>query len=76
VRLTIEMTGMGNGSVKSNPTGIDCHSDDQEDCKERYSINTTVTLTPTAATDSIFTGWSGPSNCEEGKIFLNQTMNL
>jgi hypothetical protein len=74
VRLTIEMTGMGNGSVKSNPTGIDCHSDDQEDCKERYSINTTVTLTPTAATDSIFTGWSGPSNCEEGKIFLNQTM--
>jgi hypothetical protein len=74
VRLTIEMTGMGSGSVKSNPTGINCYSDNQEDCNERYSINTTVTLTPNAATDSIFTGWSGPSDCENGKIFINKTM--
>jgi len=74
VRLSIEMTGMGGGSVKSNPSGINCHSDNQEDCKERYSINTTVTLTPTAATNSSFTGWSGPSDCEDGKIYINQTM--
>jgi len=53
--LTVSKSGTGNGTVTSSPSGIDCGSD----CSESYNQGTSVTLTATAASGSIFGGWSG-----------------
>ncbi|NIR94870.1 MAG: fibronectin type III domain-containing protein, partial [Gammaproteobacteria bacterium] len=47
----------GNGTITSDPVGIDCGSD----CEEDYDSGTIVTLTATPDTGYIFSGWSG--NC-------------
>jgi len=53
--LTVTISGIGRGSVTSNPAGIACGSD----CSELYICATAVTLTATPALGSIFSGWSG-----------------
>ena len=53
--LSVTMTGDGSGAITSTPAGISCGSD----CSEEYDSDTTVTLTATADTDSLFAGWSG-----------------
>jgi hypothetical protein len=53
--LGVNTSGTGTGTVTSAPTGINCGST----CSTSFSFNTDVTLTATAATGSIFTGWSG-----------------
>ena len=45
----------GNGTVTSDPAGIDCGLD----CNETYGFNTEVTLTVTPAAKATFKGWSG-----------------
>lgn len=50
--LTVEKKGDGSGAVKGS--GIDCGSD----CSESYAKGTAVSLTATAATGSVFGGWS------------------
>jgi len=54
-RLTVSRAGSGGGSVASSPSGIACGTD----CTEDYLSGTPVTLTATAAADSVFAGWSG-----------------
>jgi hypothetical protein len=51
--LTVNRTGTVQGTVTSNPAGINCGSD----CIEIYDHGTVVTLTRTVALG--FTGWSG-----------------
>jgi hypothetical protein len=51
----LAVTRGGNGTVESNPPGIDCGTD----CSENYGSETTVTLTATAATNWEFAGWEG-----------------
>ena len=55
VTLTISRSGAGSGKVTA--VNIDCGTD----CSQSYNPNTSrdITLTATADTDSIFTGWSG-----------------
>ena len=53
--LEVTKSGNGTGTVVSNPAGITCGAD----CSETYPPATAVTLTATAAADSIFNGWSG-----------------
>ncbi|MCG3116636.1 MAG: InlB B-repeat-containing protein [Candidatus Manganitrophus sp. SA1] len=53
--LTVAKTGSGEGTVTSNPAGINCGTD----CTETYDINTQVNLTANPSSDSLFTGWSG-----------------
>lgn len=53
--LTVSLAGTGQGSVASNPAGIDCGVD----CSETYAYGTVVTLTATAVPSSTFAGWSG-----------------
>jgi hypothetical protein len=47
--------GIGNGTVRSSPDGINCGSA----CSADFGINTVVTLTVTPDLLSIFNGWSG-----------------
>ncbi len=53
--LTVTLPGNGNGTVTSNPAGINCGAD----CDEPYGPGTMVTLTAAADPDSDFTGWGG-----------------
>ena len=54
--LTVNKSGSGNGTVTSNPAGINCGAD----CNQSYEQGTVVTLTATPNGMSNFTGWSGP----------------
>jgi hypothetical protein len=53
--LTVSKTGNGSGTVNSNPAGIACGAT----CNNTFAATSTVTLTPTSANGSSFTGWSG-----------------
>lgn len=53
--LDVSKTGTGSGTVTSSPAGIDCGAD----CTEVYTTGEMVTLTATATSGSVFTGWSG-----------------
>lgn len=54
--MTVQKLGNGQGTVVSTPAGIDCGTD----CSENFPNTTMVTLTATASTGSVFSGWSGP----------------
>ena len=53
--LTVSKTGVGTGTVTSDPPGIDCG----EDCGELFPKDTLVTLSATADSGTEFGGWSG-----------------
>lgn len=53
--LTVIKDGNGNGTVASDPAGIDCGAT----CSEGFTEGTVVTLTATPAGDSVFDGWTG-----------------
>jgi hypothetical protein len=53
--LTVRKSGTGSGTVTSNPSGISCGTT----CSRSFSNGTTVTLTATPASGSVFAGWSG-----------------
>lgn len=55
--FTVQVTrdGDGSGTVTSSPSGISCGST----CSGDFTIGTSATLTATAGTNSVFTGWSG-----------------
>lgn len=53
--LSLSKTGTGNGTVSSNPAGINCGGA----CSNTFTNNTVVTLTQNPAGNSRFAGWSG-----------------
>jgi photosystem II stability/assembly factor-like uncharacterized protein len=53
--LTVTKSGTGNGTITSNPVGINCGAT----CGASYDFGTIVTLSPTSDPGSAFTGWSG-----------------
>ena len=53
--LSVTKSGSGSGLVSSSPSGISCGSD----CSEWYAIDSAVSLSATANSGSIFTGWGG-----------------
>ena len=62
----ISSAGTGNGTVTSNPAGINCGGD----CSESYASGTVVALSAIPAAGSIFSGWSG-SGCSTGSVTMN-----
>ncbi len=53
--LTITKSGDGTGTITSNPGDLNCGST----CTANFSSDSPVTLSANAASDSIFSGWSG-----------------
>ncbi|MCA0174979.1 MAG: hypothetical protein LCH73_01620 [Proteobacteria bacterium] len=53
--LALSVTVTGNGSVQSEPAGIDCGTT----CTANYPTHTSVTLTATPAAGQSLQGWSG-----------------
>lgn len=64
--LNITKSGAGAGVVTSNPAGIDCGGD----CDEVLIIDTVVTLSAVADPVSVFTGFSGDPDCEDGGVIM------
>ena len=65
--LTVMLGGSGGGTVTSSPAGIDCGVD----CTEDYAEGTAVTLTPTSDAGSVFAGWTGDADCNDGSVAMD-----
>jgi hypothetical protein len=72
--LSVGKSGTGSGMVLSNPSGIDCGSD----CNEDFDYNTVVTLTATANWLSTFKGWSGAgcSGTDDCVVTMNEAKSV
>jgi hypothetical protein len=66
----INSAGTGNGTVTSNPAGINCGND----CSESYTSGTAVALSAIPAPGSIFSGWSG-NGCSSGSVTISTNRN-
>jgi PKD repeat protein len=69
VILTVNKSGTGDGTITSNPAGINCGSD----CSEEYieSIQVELTASPDLGSGSNFAGWSGDADCLDGQVTMN-----
>jgi hypothetical protein len=67
--LNVTMDGDGSGRVTSDPAGISC----QSDCNQNYTYGTRVTLSAVADRGVVFTGWSG--GCQGGDAVTQVTMD-
>jgi len=67
--LAVQKAGSGQGTVTSNPAGIDCGAT----CVAVFNQGTVVTLTAAAAAGSTFGGWSGGGCTGTGTCIV--TMN-
>lgn len=71
-RLTIQKTGVGRGTVVSDPSGINCGSV----CEGGFRSGTTLVLSAIPDTDRMaFTGWSGV-RCSETDPLGNCTVTM
>ncbi len=55
MQLSVSKTGAGSGTVSSAPGGINCGGS----CSASFALGSTVTLTATPSSGSVFAGWSG-----------------
>ena len=67
--LTVQKTGEGDGTVTSNPVGINCGTD----CTQNYNGGTQVTLTADPDDSSLFAGWSGGGCSGTGTCVVTMT---
>ena len=67
VNFLLTVTKVGNGTVTSNPAGIDCGTT----CSETFVSGTSVTLTATPSAGNTFAGWSG--DCSGTTCTLSMT---
>lgn len=69
--VVVTRTGTGSGTVTSEPAGISCGAN----CTANFPTSSEVTLTATADSGSIFTGWSGGSCSGTGSCIITLTDN-
>jgi photosystem II stability/assembly factor-like uncharacterized protein len=65
--LTVFKSGTGSGPVTSSPSGITCGST----CSASYPSGTSVTLTATPNSGSVFAGWSGACSGTSATCVVN-----
>jgi hypothetical protein len=71
-KYKLALKSVGDGSVTSSPSGIDCGSD----CSEAYKAGTVVALTAIPEADSTFYGWSGNGCGGDGQCVLTLNENI
>ncbi|HBI14744.1 MAG TPA: hypothetical protein DDY20_04415 [Desulfobulbaceae bacterium] len=64
--LNVILAGSGQGTVSSDPAGIDCGTA----CSDTFAYGTVVTLNATAEGGSRFAGWSGDGDCGDGTVTM------
>ncbi len=69
--LIVSRAGEGSGTVASDPAGIDCGAD----CDQDYDDGTKVTLTANPAAGSTFTGFTGDDACTGAAATCTVTMD-
>ncbi len=67
----LNITTNGQGSVSSNPVGINCGSD----CDEIFPVNTSVQLTATPNPENRFINWSDDCNGSNESVTVNLSSN-
>lgn len=70
--LTINKDGIGNGAIRSSPSGINC-STDCTTANSAFKSNRKVTLRVTPDANSTFLGWSGGNCTGAGKCTVKMT---
>jgi uncharacterized repeat protein (TIGR02543 family) len=72
--LTLTKTGTGTGTVTSNPAGINCGAT----CSYQFVSSTSITLTATPDSSSVFSGWSGDTSGSSSTvtIIMNSNKNV
>ncbi|MGH7768317.1 MAG: hypothetical protein ACREQP_12740 [Candidatus Binatia bacterium] len=65
--ITIVKAGSGGGTVRSLPVGIVCGAA----CTATYAGQTLVKLFAVASAGSVFAGWNGPKDCDDGTVTMN-----
>jgi hypothetical protein len=68
----LSMSISGNGSVKSNPSGIDCTTGNSGTCSHQFGGGSTVTLMPTPSSGSMLNNWGGICSSLSGDDCLVQ----
>jgi len=68
----------GNGTVTSNPAGINCTTGNQGTCQKTFSQGTQVTLTANPATGYQFGSWAGcdSANGNQCTVTMNANKNV
>lgn len=80
--LWVQVDGSGSGKVSG--AGLSCHRDDcQSDtkgalhcasnCTQLIPTGNTVTLTPEADSNSIFSSWGGSEDCHDGQVTMDSS---
>jgi hypothetical protein len=73
-RLTLDFTGQGSGTVRSDPAALEC----TVACAGDFAASRLVVLDATPAADSIFVGWENCSSTEGRRCFalMNEVREL
>jgi len=69
--LNVLVVGKGSGTVTSTPPGIDCEGS----CSHSFQTDEGVELKAVPDEDSVFAGWSGDPDCDDGRITISDRTN-
>lgn len=69
--VALTVANSGNGTITSNPIGIDCGNL----CIAQFAMGSVVRMTATAASGFVFSGWSGAAQACGNNVLCDITIN-